>query len=118
MNEGATSSTARQLIKENMERGKKFRIFKYPLLPEDEQVVSIPIGSKLLSVAEQRHAVVVYAIVPVDVKETKDVKIWVHGTGHHLLVHPSDMSFLGTVNLYDGKLMFHVFCQIGEKFGE
>ena len=60
--------------------------------------------------------IVIYARVDETTPERVEKRrVWIAGTGHHL--PPSmdfqvfDYSFLNTVKLHDGALMFHVFAQ-------
>lgn len=87
------------------------RIFKYALKIQDEQTLELPVGSQILSVAEQRGKMVVYALVAVtDENMSKmKVKILIKGTGHVISENISEFKFLGTVKLMGGDLMFHVF---------
>jgi hypothetical protein len=78
---------------------------------EDEQTLTLPAGSKIVSVEEQNQGIVLYAVVT-DSPKREDVKIYVHGTGHPL--HPgvsllNNIRFIGTVKMHGGSLMFHVF---------
>ena len=84
------------------------RIFKYILEPLNVQRLYIPKGSKILSVKEQYGKIVLYALVD-DVQGGLDCfKIFVKVTGKPA-DDISDCEFLGTVKLYEGELMFHVF---------
>lgn len=84
------------------------KIFKYILEPVDVQRLDIPTGSKLLSVTEQYGKIVLYALVDDAQGGLDSFEIFVKGTGR-----PADdidnCKFLGTVKLYEGELMFHVF---------
>jgi hypothetical protein len=82
---------------------------KYPLLTEPEQVLELPATTRIISVAEQRNEIVLYAIVDLSEAEQSKHKVWVIGTGHPLPEQAALGRFLGTVNLYSGSLMFHVF---------
>jgi len=87
------------------------RIFKYSLEVTDEQKISVPAGAVVLSVAEQKNNIVLYALVPTDNDPTitKIIDVRIVGTGHVLQFDPRDYKFIGTVNLHNGPLMFHVF---------
>lgn len=84
-------------------------IHKFPIELVNEQLVHMPAGAHIISVMEQRHEIVLYAVVrPSDLLES--VTIYVRGTGHPLNFAWNDYPrFLGTVSLHDGQLMFHVF---------
>lgn len=84
------------------------KIYKYTLSATDHQPLPLPVGSKILSVANQYDNMVLYAIVTES--ETQDMyDIMVKGTAHDLPDNVNDYQFLGTVKLMGGKLMFHVF---------
>ena len=84
------------------------RIYKYSVEVRDEQDIYLPVGAEILSVAEQYNRIVLYAIVDSEA-ETKPHHISVRGTGHEL--NDKEGRFIGTVKLYNGDLMFHVFCE-------
>jgi 3-oxoacyl-(acyl-carrier-protein) synthase len=83
-------------------------IYKYELDITDSQILDLPVGSKLLSVANQNNKIVLYALVNVDVTFKKSHTIITHGTGHQAN-DVDDATFLGTVLLHSGQLVFHVF---------
>jgi len=85
-------------------------IYKYEILPVDEFVLDLPLGAKLLSVAEQNNKMVLYAMVIPELR-LKPLKIRVIGTGNPMPDGMSEFEFLGTVKLHNGKLMFHIFYQ-------
>lgn len=84
------------------------RILKYTLDIVDYQELTLSENSKILSVANQRDNIVLYALT--DELSTCTYSIIMHGTGH-----PADdvigAQFIGTVSLYNGSLMFHVFAR-------
>lgn len=84
------------------------RILKYTLDIVDYQELTLSENSKILSVANQRDNIVLYALT--DELTTCTYSIIMHGTGH-----PADdvigAQFIGTVSLYNGSLMFHVFAR-------
>lgn len=84
------------------------RILKYEIVPRN-QCISLPIGSRILSVGVQGDQLYVWASVP----ETSDCHDWnveVVPTGQ---IHQSweDDSFRGTVHMHNGQLVFHVFIE-------
>lgn len=84
------------------------KIYKYTLQIEYKQTLKLPEGSKILSVAEQNNSIVLYALVNTATENVEHVSILIHGTGHPA-DDVEDYTFLGTVKLYGGDLMFHVF---------
>ena len=83
-------------------------IFKYTLEVTDFQKLSLPVDSKILSVAEQNMQIVLYALVDTDSDVLDDYLIIIHGTGHPAN-YVDNQVFLGTVKMANGSLMFHVF---------
>ena len=83
-------------------------IFKIPVgLDEVLHVVSLPRGSKILSVHDQRGCHCVWAHVP-DPSATLDQYHfeWI-GTGH--LAPETYEQFIGTALVMEGALVFHLF---------
>lgn len=85
-------------------------IYKYPLAIVDQQKRTIPGLQRILSVAEQRGQLVLYAIVDTEDKlnQPVDVEVLIIGTGHPIQII-SGFDFVGTVKMFDGELMWHVF---------
>ncbi len=81
-------------------------IFKYPLELEDQQTVTMPMGSRVLCVQVQRGRPCLWAMVDSEVVETEQHHIRIYGTGHPIDRHPS--RYYGTFQLKD-TLVFHVF---------
>lgn len=83
-------------------------IWKYSLKADDVQEVEIPIGSKLLSVQTQNGIPCLWVLVYE--KNTKEVrKVYTFGTGEPLNFLPEALTFIGTYQMYNGELVFHVF---------
>lgn len=84
------------------------RIFKYPIRAVYTQDLQLPAGSKILSVENQDETIVLYALVEDSNDIMQSHQIIIHGTGH-----PADdvleATFVGTVKMHNGRLMFHVF---------
>lgn len=84
------------------------RVYKYVLKATDEQVIEIP-SINILSVESQLDDIVVYALVDIDNPTPNRYTFRVHGTGHDIKNDIDSFKFLGTVKMYNGSLMFHVF---------
>lgn len=86
------------------------RIYKYQLEITDDQTIKLK--GKPLSVIVQHNSVVLYALYDeklFDVEGT-NYKIHIAGTGH--LIDDkiiNEYTFLNTVSLYEGDLVFHIF---------
>ena len=83
------------------------RVFKYQLGVSDEQVVNLPIGSRILSLQVQRGIPCIWAIVDDQEVKTSPVKILMFGTGNHISDEDAGNRFAGTIQIRD--LVFHVF---------
>jgi len=88
----------------------------------DFQNLELPKGSKIISVIhknylavskgkriEQYDGMVLYAIVDTDSSETELYDIAVKGTGHDFPEKLDTYTFLDSVKLMNGSLVFHVF---------
>lgn len=90
-------------------------IYKYKLTKQFNQVLELPIGSKVLSVVGlQMQNIVVYAIVEIDpdsvCTELERYKVNITETGARCDDVDSN-SFVGTVTLNEGQLVYHVFVE-------
>jgi len=88
-------------------------IYKYELSEEKIQWVSLPLNSTVLSVVEQHEKIVMYAIVDSEQENTQEIEFLLLGTGQIFNYVFDDYTFLNTVNLSGGSLMFHVFVEKG-----
>lgn len=89
-------------------------IWKFPLEVTDYPVVKMPPG-KVLTVQTQGGQPCLWALVDPDGPVTER-RFRVYGTGHAVKDRPSDSrqhrradEYVGTFQLYDGQLVFHVF---------
>ncbi len=81
------------------------RIYKYPLVVIDEQVVSMPIGAEILSVADQRGTLCLWVSCdPENSVVSRHIRII--GTGHDF--EYGDLKIIGTVPMSNG-FVWHVF---------
>lgn len=80
-------------------------IWKYPLECQDYVFLDMPVGAKPLTVQVQNGTPCLWAIVdPGEPKRTRGFRII--GTGHPFY---GDAKYIGTFQLHDGELVFHVF---------
>ena len=82
-------------------------IYKYTIMPTNKQDLVIP-SDKILSANEQRGDIVVYAIRD-ERLEPINYTFRIIGTGHPIDYDISEYTFLNTVKMHNGSLMFHVF---------
>lgn len=81
-------------------------IWKFELETEDEQTLSVPFDAKTLDVQVQKGKPCLWARVRSDLPK-RDVTILTRGTGHPMTGDEGD--YLGTYQLDDRALVFHVF---------
>ena len=83
-------------------------IHKYPLTLQGEEKVSLPEGARILCVQNQRETICIWAVVDPDITSHEERTFMIIGTGH---IHDSIPTggYIGTVQLQDGFLVFHVF---------
>ena len=83
-------------------------IYKYPLTqPEgDDVVVEMPEGARVLSVQVQRHIPCIWALVDPE-KQLEKRRFRIYGTGQRTSL--PDAPYIGTVQLLDGRLVYHLF---------
>jgi hypothetical protein len=86
-----------------------YSVWEFSIEAEECQVLEIPLDAKLLSTETKGDDIVVYALVNTEQtqKEYKDVRVY--RTGDKISDVITEYNFLGTANLYNGSLMFHVF---------
>ena len=87
------------------------RVYKYELLPQELQIISLPVDSKVLSVIEQNNTIMMYALVDIEEIEMNKYYFAIYGTGHNINDGINTFEFLNTVKLNNGTLVFHVFYQ-------
>lgn len=86
----------------------KETVYKYPLEIEDEQVVLLPTGARILTVQQQNNNIFLWALVNPTSPNVQAFTIRIHGTGH-AISDSDELEYINTVQLYGGKLVFHVF---------
>ena len=87
------------------------KIWKY-IIKYDDTFVNMPRGSKILSVGTQEGHMVMYALVNPDPNEIKvDRYVMVVPTDEGPYMEEFRSEFIGTVFLYNSKLVFHVFVE-------
>lgn len=84
------------------------KIYKYPIEIQDEQVVLLPTGAKILTVQTQSGKVFLWAMVNPTMPNDMAVTIRIFGTGH--TIQDADrLEYIGTIQMCGGALVFHVF---------
>jgi hypothetical protein len=82
-------------------------IHKFPLKITYLQKIKMPIGAKILCVQSQNETPCLWAIVTTEAPLEERV-IEIRGTGHELHGYFA-MEYIGTFQLRQGQLVFHVF---------
>jgi len=81
-------------------------IWKFPLELDDQQVISMPEGSQILTVQTQDGIPCLWALVD-EGAEKEDRVIYTIGTGGPFADDPEDLVYVGTYQLPN--LVFHIF---------
>lgn len=85
-------------------------IWKYQLEITDQATLLMPQGAQILCVQVQRNEVCLWALVePDNNNEPRDIRIY--GTGHPV-EDAQQLTYVGTFQLHDGALVFHVFEEV------
>jgi hypothetical protein len=87
---------------------KALTIWKYPLKAQDVQELVVPQGARFLSVQGQRDDICIWCLVDSLETATDAWRIHVVPTGRPCS-RVEHTTLLGTVQLEDGALVFHVF---------
>ena len=82
-------------------------VWKYKVSNDDCFEIELPINSKLLSVQVQFHEVYLWCLVNPKEKAIQKRKFRLAGTGH--LINENNLEFIGTFQLLNGGLVFHLF---------
>lgn len=83
-------------------------VWKFPLAVADVQTVQMPANAHILTVQTQSGIPFVWALVNPDMpQETRTIIIV--GTGHARDELDELVNYIGTVQMADGALIFHVF---------
>lgn len=81
-------------------------VHKYPLELTELQAIHLPQGARILTIQVQRHIPTLWAEVDTD-QPTEKRHVALVGTGHPLL--PEAHTYLGTVQMHDGRLVLHAY---------
>jgi hypothetical protein len=85
------------------------RIFKYTLEVIDTQIIKMPVDAILLTIQMQRGKPCLWALVDESLPSDKEYRIKTYGTGHK--VPKAAGIYIGTYQLAEGALVFHVFSE-------
>lgn len=85
-------------------------IWKYELKVQDQNRIDLPIGAEILCVQLQHNKPCLWVEVNNEESEKEVHIIETFGTGH--LLDSSPRMYLGTYQMHDGALVFHVYKQL------
>ena len=88
------------------------KIWKYPLVEGDEQIIEMPLDAKILTVQVQNDIPCLWvAVIQTNVMVQRRIRIV--GTGHTLMPYYSAKltinGYIGTIQTHGGLLVWHVF---------
>ena len=82
------------------------KVWKYPLLLQDYQVVEMPFGAKILSFQLQNSVPTIWCLVePTQEKVIRRFRMV--GTGHK--IEEGGLQYIGTIQITDINLIYHLF---------
>ncbi len=84
------------------------KVFKYAVPVLDEFILSLPIGAKILSFQIQNDSLYIWALVN---EHAEEVERWflLRGTGHDLGLPEPQVNYIGTTQMLEGHLVWHLF---------
>lgn len=93
-------------------------IYKYQLMMADKQCIDMPVGAQVLCVQTQNGDPCIWAVVD-DQAPKHPVTFFIRGTGHDLgeIATAFQVTYLGTFQLDQGTLVFHVW-RLGRNDGK
>ena len=84
------------------------KIFKYEVPIKNNFVLELPIHCKILSFQAQNENLFIWVLVDTD-KALCPRYFCLLGTGHDIDYHPDLMKYIGTVQISNGTLVWHLF---------
>lgn len=85
-------------------------IWKFVLPIADECALDMPPGAQILTCQEQSGMPVIWAVVDSSAPMTERRRFRIFGTGQAFdLNWPNDSAYVGTFQVMEGALVFHVF---------
>lgn len=84
------------------------KIFKYAIPMEEKFTLELPIHSKILSFQIQNEQPFIWVLVDPD-KNLRPRYFTLVGTGYEFDHHPDTMKYIGTIQMANGALIWHLF---------
>lgn len=82
-------------------------IWKFEIRLTDTQEISVPEGANFISAQYQHGKICLWAVVNSENK-LKMYKVSIKGTGHPISPEEMKYKYVGTVQQYDGQLVWHI----------
>jgi hypothetical protein len=83
-------------------------VWKHPLVVTDDQIIYLPDGAEILTVQMQGETPTIWFLCDPDAP-TVPREILIFGTAHAIRDDITTDRYIGTFQMYDGGLVFHVF---------
>lgn len=88
----------------------KKTIHKHTLDDMPLQIISLPVGAKIISAINQHEEIVIYYLFDIETTMREDRRIEIWGTGHEIgYDSTTKREFIGTVSMNNARLVFHIF---------
>jgi hypothetical protein len=84
-------------------------IYKYPLEILDYPEVVLPKGAKILTIQVQNGNPWIWALVDTSINEYESRRLRIVGTGHPFEDFDDWEDYITTIQLMEGRLVFHIF---------
>jgi hypothetical protein len=82
------------------------KVFKYPTVVTDSQLLDLPLGAQILCVQLQFGVPCIWALIN-DKEPMTSRTVFVRGTGQDMGPAAEDTTYIGTIQIYE--LVFHYF---------
>jgi len=92
-------------------------IWKWTLEATDHQTISVPKGTRWLTVQTQYDDPQLWGLCDPDETEREERHIFIHGTGRPISQSFSIKEYIGTFQLNNGTMVFHVFEKVCLRMG-
>lgn len=87
---------------------------KFPVHIEDVLYIKMPQDAKILCVQTQNHMPQMWALIDTE-KPIEARRFRLYATGHPIDIEENDLSYIGTFQLLEGDLVYHLFEQTGPR---
>ena len=85
-------------------------VCKYPPEIQDEQVVLLPTGAKILTVQAQKDRPYLWALVKHTAPNDMAITIRIFGTGY-IIPNSDSLEYIGSCQTFGGQFVLHTFVQ-------